>query len=728
MEEKMATDLLSCLQAQRWHFLRSLARANGWPFDSNLSLAQAANHLGALLSRGATFPDLWSALSAEARSALVALLEAGGYLPQEEFVHRFGPVRRYRPWRPDASPAPWEAPQSPAEAVVFRGLAYRVNLGTAKRPAWAAVLPDEFHAPLTALAQLVPAPVSASLQPPPPPSAHPALAGDLFAFLSLLHRRDVRPIWGRWLPPTALRELNRFLSRSEALAGVRSERDAPYLAFLHYLAERAGLVHLSGHVLKPTLVAHEWLAAPSGERLARLWTVWTEEDAANGELWQCYRLPGWTLENTLPRFRRLLEHLARRPPGHGLPTADLLDRLADADPPLFRVASYTHWAGLSEETRAEYQAEVRAFLTELLDGPLTWFGVLDGDPPALTPLGAALLGREDGRWPEAPPLASLAVSPRLVETDAGASAIRLTAPPGLPLPARLALEALVPPNPAHPGRYDLTRPRLLQALQKGHTVEGIVNNLEGAAADPLPLAVVGAIYRWAEEQERLAVRQVVLLEAQDPELLQALARPKRIRETLGETLSARAVRVHADRLPALLRRLAARGYYPRLDIPPTPGPSPVHGRGDGEGAIIAVALRVYAELADALNLPLRPPHALARAWIENLSLPQRDAAERAVAEALDHLRRAAPPKGDYRLPPPTGPLLDALEQAIAEGATVEMRYYTAGREHEMTRRVDPLRLEWRGEVAYLVAHCHLRGEQRVFRVDRIAELEILPQV
>lgn len=74
------------------------------------------------------------------------------------------------------------------------------------------------------------------------------------------------------------------------------------------------------------------------------------------------------------------------------------------------------------------------------------------------------------------------------------------------------------------------------------------------------------------------------------------------------------------------------------------------------------------------------------------------------------------------LPEPAGPLLQSLEIAIQEHATVEIEYYTAGRAHRTTRRVEPLRLEWRGDVIYLIAYCHLRGDQRVFRVDRIGKL------
>ena len=226
---------------------------------------------------------------------------------------------------------------------------------------------------------------------------------------------------------------------------------------------------------------------------------------------------------------------------------------------------------------------------------------------------------------------------------------------------------------------------------------------------------------------------MLLLQARDPKLLRELAAQRRIRETLGDTLNARSVEVRADRLDALLRRLAGRGILPRLDLPGSPSPPaslPGRERGGGEDggagdvgpderAAIAVALRVYAHLADGLGLPARPAYALLRRWSEDLPLPLRDAVERAVEQVLEALHRAAPVDMEDRLPTPTGSLLKSLELAIQERATVEIEYYTAGRAHRTTRRVDPLRLEWRGDVVYLIAYCHLRGGERVFRVERI---------
>ncbi len=87
-------------------------------------------------------------------------------------------------------------------------------------------------------------------------------------------------------------------------------------------------------------------------------------------------------------------------------------------------------------------------------------------------------------------------------------------------------------------------------------------------------------------------------------------------------------------------------------------------------------------------------------------------------------RRLYRAEGDYRPPFPVAPLIPVLEEAIARGATVEIEYHAFDRPVTV-RRVDPLRLEQRGRRGkdYLIAFCHLRGEERTFRVDRMARVE-----
>jgi hypothetical protein len=796
-------DTISCLLRYPWRSLTALAAVYDVLAYHHLPKERVARELGAAIH--ARLPRTLAALDSDARAALRALAQADDLtLRHADFITRFGPLHPYRPWNPDAPPAPWPTPLSPAATLVHYGLAYPLSLGTRRRPLRVVLLPHDLHAALAAhldLPATFPSPTTPIL---PYPRTGYDLDADVFTFLSFLNRQDYAVRHDRWLPPRALQALNEYLHPPDDLGPGRSELQAARIPFVHCLAERAGLAGLVGGCLKPTLIAQEWLAAPRPRRLRVLWDAWREPSDANHALWCRYRLPALQEDDDpVARFHALVEPLAACPVGPLGQPADLLDRLVERNPALLRPqATYAAWAALDPGERAGFRSRAHVVLLALLTGPLTWFGCLASSSPdlgggeeiRLTSLGAALLGRDDGVWPADPAPAPLVIAPLLspsaslgvnadgtsaVEGPAlsadGASVVEgpvlspvegavvlVEAPAGLPLPDRFVLEAVVPPalSPSAllgansvegPACYRLTRPRFLRALQQGHTVEGVVNFFERASGEPLPALVLDALYRWEEEFDRVAIRQVLLLQTRDAGVLRDLTGQRHIREMLGRTLNARTVVVRADQLDALLRRLARRGILPRLDLShphpgPLPGrergapspPAPLPGRERGvpsppaplpgtergeERAAIAVALRVHAHLADALGLPTRPAFALARRWSEGLPLPLRDAVERAVEQTLNALHRAAPMEMEDHLPGPVGPLLESLEVAIRERATVEIEYYTAGRAHRTTRRVDPLRLEWHGDVVYLIAYCHLRGDERVFRVDRIEWVE-----
>ena len=75
--------------------------------------------------------------------------------------------------------------------------------------------------------------------------------------------------------------------------------------------------------------------------------------------------------------------------------------------------------------------------------------------------------------------------------------------------------------------------------------------------------------------------------------------------------------------------------------------------------------------------------------------------------------------------------LPQLRQAILERRTVRLSYHQrfpeAGESPHSIREVDPYRLVHRANAWYLSAYCHLRQEMRHFRLDRIEQLELLPQ-
>ncbi len=63
--------------------------------------------------------------------------------------------------------------------------------------------------------------------------------------------------------------------------------------------------------------------------------------------------------------------------------------------------------------------------------------------------------------------------------------------------------------------------------------------------------------------------------------------------------------------------------------------------------------------------------------------------------------------------------IDTLTEAIGRRRTVQMRYFSASRNVTTRREVDPYRLWYTNGALYLVGHCHLRGEVRLFAVERI---------
>lgn len=67
-----------------------------------------------------------------------------------------------------------------------------------------------------------------------------------------------------------------------------------------------------------------------------------------------------------------------------------------------------------------------------------------------------------------------------------------------------------------------------------------------------------------------------------------------------------------------------------------------------------------------------------------------------------------------------------LEDACRTHKTVQMTYYTAGRNAVSERQLDPYVLHlYRGTNPYVIGHCHKRQEIRWFRVDRIQQLAVL---
>ena len=68
--------------------------------------------------------------------------------------------------------------------------------------------------------------------------------------------------------------------------------------------------------------------------------------------------------------------------------------------------------------------------------------------------------------------------------------------------------------------------------------------------------------------------------------------------------------------------------------------------------------------------------------------------------------------------------IDVISHAIDKRKTAQIRYYSASRGAAGRREVDPYYLRFAGGGLYLIGHCHLRKEARMFAVERIRSISL----
>lgn len=137
----------------------------------------------------------------------------------------------------------------------------------------------------------------------------------------------------------------------------------------------------------------------------------------------------------------------------------------------------------------------------------------------------------------------------------------------------------------------------------------------------------------------------------------------------------------------------------------------------------AVAIHLGTSLVGEVWGPLYQEAALgALAKLENV-LPDEQRDE--VAWARRSLVTTGLHRADMTRLAPT---LDKLRRAVREYRRVGMTYRSGSSPHPVQRELDPYALVHRWGWWYVIGHCHLRGELRSFRVDRIESLNLTAQV
>ena len=69
-------------------------------------------------------------------------------------------------------------------------------------------------------------------------------------------------------------------------------------------------------------------------------------------------------------------------------------------------------------------------------------------------------------------------------------------------------------------------------------------------------------------------------------------------------------------------------------------------------------------------------------------------------------------------------IINRINDAAINRKSIEMVYYTMSRKKETKRKVDPYKIWFYNGTFYLIGHCHVRNEVRIFALDRIKMLHL----
>ncbi len=696
-----------------------------------------------------------------------------------------------------------------------------------------------------------------------PPSNHPppdpaerswppvdVLGYDLTCLLALLQRDPVRLLHGRWLPPGFLKAWGRYCRIPPAQPQARSELQTKRRRFLHYLAESAGLVNdnqllvnskfapaadpspISNYQLPltPAPAAWLWLRAPRAERIEVLWQAWQSLDPGR---WRRFRLPGCTW---LSDPAALLE-----------PVQSAMVHLNPADPALFARTLLEQQPRLLDLLPAATLAPAELLaetIVDIITGPLAWLGGLRQARPersrrdeAGRPVLSYVAGMKDESISDSsfilrsddnpPPVAKFALRSSL-QADPFQSTFTLTALPGWPDPIDLMVVIEISKLITRAGgkaAFIVQPSSFSLALHHGWSPPALLAALTRLVERPLTAEEVEQLRLWIAAAQKVALKQVVLLESIDPQVITRLASNRRGRNLIQRTLSPRAVVVDAAKIPQLVKRLTEQEGVPPQSIidneqythnmpnddfensktnPVQPsslipstglrtGPSsglrtdPSSGLRTGpssglrmntqpaNAAYLWLAVNVYQALGRYISLPGRIPQTVIDQLTPALTPADMAAAEVMVDKTAAAVRRLIDGHSPFPAWPTGGhPIeesLAAIKQAMAAGQDVELLYYAAGTDRLTRRIVEPYRVEWHGGrgageqegkgageqaskgerpsppplltpapllnspsphprsasgTPYLIGFCHRAQAERMFRLDRIKEISVVP--
>ena len=525
---------------------RLRAMAEQWQIELTADRrADVAAELTDEMARIESVERAWHALTERQQAALTDLLQRGGAIPWLIFSRRWGDVRTVGPGRLERE-ALWRDPISPAEGLWYWGLIQRAFAPQDDDQVEMAFVPEELQLYLPA-----PPPLEIPSPEPAAPPQHILPGDDTLADALVTRWARLQAGHGQSAPDHDSASAAALL---ETLALEQGWIRVDEQGRRHPVAEPMLAWLRADPWAQWTALVEAWLSSRQWNDLAAVPTLSPGPDA------------GWPNDPLATRrnFLAVMEHCAADV-WYDLATfvAYIKTHAADFLRP---TGNYDVWA-LRDAASGEmlrgftaWEAIEGAWARFVLTGPLHWLGLVD-------------LGRET---PTSAPQTF-----RIRSDRAGAAVLLEAPPPELPSPAPVQLGAggmLRAPRRRRYERFQLSRvaqalgrrgeffdyrltPKSLARAQQQHIpLDRLVDFLAEALGHDLPDHLRAAITQGYEQGEQARVAPALLLQVQDPALLEQPGLARWLRKRLG---SRTAVIREADR-ERVIAYLIEAGILPEI--------------------------------------------------------------------------------------------------------------------------------------------------------------------
>ena len=268
---------------------------------------------------------------------------------------------------------------------------------------------------------------------------------------------------------------------------------------------------------------------------------------------------------------------------------------------------------------------------------------------------------------------------------------------------------------------------MAHTLRRGTPLSQLLHDLEQATTVPLTDNQRQTLTRWAANIQRVTLHQLTILETNTTTQMRKLTAGRTIKNSLSRTLSARAVVIKESAVPKVQQTLHKQGIHiagmPYLEVSHS-------SFSQASPAQFLLTAHIYKRLAQWIKLPQPLPVSTLNQIEAQLDPSTRTIIEQAATDTIEQLKQvidgwAIRPLSGAGLP--QNETLPIIEQAINKKQDLQLTYWSAGRNQRTNRQVEPQRLEWRGQIAYLIAYCHQAKAERRFRLDRIEQLTPTPR-